>query len=130
MQGAEYRVLGPLEVFFNGAPVAVPAGKGRVLLATLLLRPNQFVSADELVERLWNGSPPSVDRAAKTLQMTVLRLRQALGPANCISTSANGYLAGVENLDLLRFRSLATPSRTRRWRCGAARSSETSPRRR
>jgi DNA-binding SARP family transcriptional activator len=107
VQGAEYRVLGPLEVFFNGAPVAVPAGKGRVLLATLLLRPNQFVSADELVERLWNGSPPSVDRAAKTLQMTVLRLRQALGPANCISTSANGYLAGVENLDLQRFRSLA-----------------------
>ncbi|GAB2852825.1 BTAD domain-containing putative transcriptional regulator [Lentzea nigeriaca] len=100
-------MLGPLEVLFNGKPIVVPAGKGRVLLATLLLRPNQFVSVDELVERLWDGSPPSIDRAAKTLQMTVTRLRQALGPANCVSTTTNGYLAKVENLDLLHFRSLA-----------------------
>jgi hypothetical protein len=36
---------------------------------------------DELLERLWDGSPPSIDRAAKTLRMTVARLRQALGSA-------------------------------------------------
>ncbi|MFD9699158.1 BTAD domain-containing putative transcriptional regulator [Lentzea sp. NPDC059081] len=107
MLGAEYRVLGPLEVRFDGEPIAVPAGKGRVLLATLLLRPNQFVSVDELVERLWEGAPSSIDRAAKTLQMTVARLRQSLGPANCVVTTTNGYLAQVENLDLLRFRALA-----------------------
>ncbi|HUQ57880.1 AfsR/SARP family transcriptional regulator [Lentzea sp.] len=107
MQGAEYRVLGPLEVRFDGDPVVVPAGKGRVLLATLLLRPDEFVSVDELVERLWEGSPPSADRAAKTLHMTVARLRQALGPANCVVTGRNGYLGEVGNLDLLRFRALA-----------------------
>lgn len=45
-------MLGPLEVFFDGKPVSVPAGKGRVLPATLLLRLNQFVSVDELVERM------------------------------------------------------------------------------
>jgi DNA-binding SARP family transcriptional activator len=71
------------------------------------LRPNQFVSSDELVERLWEGSPLSRDRATKTLHMTVVRLRQALGPASCVSTTTNGYLAEVVNLDLLRFRSLA-----------------------
>ncbi|ANZ37627.1 hypothetical protein BBK82_17785 [Lentzea guizhouensis] len=107
MPDAEYRVLGPLEVRFDGVPVTVPAGKGRVLLATLLLRPNRSVSVDELVERLWDGSPPLIDRAAKTLQMVVVRLRQALGPANCVSTTTNGYLAEVDNLDLLRFRALA-----------------------
>ncbi|NKE61926.1 tetratricopeptide repeat protein [Lentzea sp. PSKA42] len=107
MLGAEYRVLGPLEVLFNGEPVVVPAGNGRALLATLLLRPNQFVSVDELVDRLWDGSPPSLDRATKTLHMTVTRLRRALGPANCVSTTTNGYLAEVENLDLLRFRALS-----------------------
>ncbi len=100
-------MLGPLQVLFDGAQIPVPAGKGRVLLATLLLRPNQFVSVDELVERLWEDSPPSADRATKTLHTTVARLRQSLGPANCVSTSTNGYLAEVENLDLLRFRSLA-----------------------
>ncbi|PWK90018.1 DNA-binding SARP family transcriptional activator [Lentzea atacamensis] len=107
MRGAEYRVLGPLEVLFNGEPIAVPAGRGRALLATLLMRPNQFVSSDELVDRLWEGSPLSADRATKTLHMTVARLRQALGPANCVSTTTNGYLAEVGNLDLLRFRALA-----------------------
>jgi len=35
----EFRVLGPLEVLLDGEPVSVPAGRGRVLLATLLLRP-------------------------------------------------------------------------------------------
>ncbi|SFR09039.1 DNA-binding transcriptional activator of the SARP family [Lentzea waywayandensis] len=102
----EFRVLGPLEVLADGEPVPVPAGRGRVLLATLLLRPNRFVSVDELVDRLWDGEPPTADRAHKTLQTTVLRLRQALGAANRVRTTAGGYLVEVtpEELDLLRFR--------------------------
>ncbi|RAS68755.1 hypothetical protein C8D87_102828 [Lentzea atacamensis] len=54
---------------FTGAPVAVPAGLRRVLLATLLLRANELVSTDEIVERLWDGTPLSLDRAGKTVQM-------------------------------------------------------------
>ncbi|USX50722.1 BTAD domain-containing putative transcriptional regulator [Lentzea sp. HUAS12] len=102
----EFRVLGPLEVLADGEPVAVPAGRGRLLLATLLLRPNRFVSVDELVERLWEGEPPTADRAHRTLQTVVLRLRQALGAASRVRTAAGGYLAEVtpEELDLLRFR--------------------------
>ncbi|MFJ5989835.1 BTAD domain-containing putative transcriptional regulator [Lentzea sp. NPDC092896] len=106
---AEYRVLGPLEVLLDGEPVAVPAGRGRVLLATLLLRANEFVSVDELVERVWDGEPPAAGRAHKTLQTVVLRLRQSLGAANCVRTSSNGYLAEAApgQLDLARFRELA-----------------------
>ncbi|MFD4670908.1 BTAD domain-containing putative transcriptional regulator [Lentzea sp. NPDC058450] len=105
----EYRVLGPLEVVLDGELVAVPAGRGRVLLATLLLRANEFVSADELVERVWDGDAPDPERARKTLQTVVLRLRQSLGAANCVRTSARGYLAevGPDQLDLARFRLLA-----------------------
>ncbi|MFS8101409.1 winged helix-turn-helix domain-containing protein [Lentzea alba] len=104
----EYRILGPLEVLLDGRPVALPAGRGRVLLATLLLRPNRFVSVHELVERVWDGAPPDLDRAHKTLHMTVTRLRQALGAANCVRTETGGYLADVlpEQLDLTRFRAL------------------------
>ncbi|HEX7303543.1 AfsR/SARP family transcriptional regulator [Lentzea sp.] len=104
----EYRVLGPLEVLLDGVPVTVPAGRCRVLLATLLLRANRFVSVDELVDVVWDGAPPSADRADKTLQMVVARLRQALGPANCVQTARSGYRASVDAslLDLLRFRSL------------------------
>ncbi|MEU3645517.1 BTAD domain-containing putative transcriptional regulator [Lentzea sp. NPDC034063] len=105
---AEYRVLGPLEVLLDGEQVGVPAGRGRVLLATLLLRANEFVSVHELVERVWDGEPPALDRARKTLQTVVMRLRQSLGAANCVVTSSHGYLAEVdpEQLDLARFRRL------------------------
>ena len=104
----EYRVLGPLEVLADGEPVAVPAGRCHVLLATLLLRPNQLVPVDELVDRVWEGEPPSADRAHKTLQMVVRRVRVALGGADCVRTRPGGYLAAVEpdQLDLLRFRAL------------------------
>ncbi|MET9631570.1 BTAD domain-containing putative transcriptional regulator [Lentzea sp. NPDC006480] len=102
----EYRVLGPLEVLHDGAPVVVPAGRCRVLLATLLLRANEFVPTAEIVERLWDGTPPTRDRARKTVHMIVTRLRQALGPASCVRTGTGGYAAVVEpgQLDLLRFR--------------------------
>ncbi|MET9631566.1 BTAD domain-containing putative transcriptional regulator [Lentzea sp. NPDC006480] len=108
----EFRVLGPLEVLLDGEPVDVPAGRGRVLLATLLLRPNQFVSVDELIERLWDGEPPTVDRAHKTLQMVVTRLRQSLGAANRVRTAGGGYRVEIDQdeLDLLRFRALAGSS--------------------
>ncbi|MGW6933434.1 BTAD domain-containing putative transcriptional regulator [Lentzea sp. NPDC054927] len=104
----EYRVLGPLEVLADGEPVAVPAGRGRVLLATLLLRANEFVPVDELVEQVWDGEPPAPGRAHKTLQMVVARLRQSLGAANCVRTSSRGYSAEVapDQLDLTRFRRL------------------------
>ncbi|MET9228739.1 BTAD domain-containing putative transcriptional regulator [Lentzea sp. NPDC003310] len=102
----EYRVLGPLEVLLDGVAVNVPAGRCRVLLATLLLHANEPVSTREIVERLWDGTPPSADRAGKTVYMVVTRLRQALGPASCVRTCAGGYTASVEpdQLDLLRFR--------------------------
>lgn len=93
-----------------------------MLLATLLLRPNRFVSVDELVGRLWEGEPTTVDRAHKTLQMTVLRLRQALGAANRVRTTPGGYLVEVrpDELDLLRFRELVRAgdfaAATRLWR--------------
>ncbi|MFD4676296.1 BTAD domain-containing putative transcriptional regulator [Lentzea sp. NPDC058450] len=106
---AEYRVLGPLEVLLDGEPVAVPSGRCHLLLAALLLRPNQLVPVHELVDRLWDGSPPNVDRAHKTLHMVVRRLRVALGEADCVQTRTGGYTAVVEpdQVDLLRFRALA-----------------------
>ncbi|MEU3648096.1 NB-ARC domain-containing protein [Lentzea sp. NPDC034063] len=101
-----YRVLGALEVTLDGAEVPVPVGRCRVLLAGLLLRPNQFVSVDELAELVWNGAPPV--RAKQSLHQVVRLLRVALGEADCVRTLSGGYEARVEpeELDLLRFREL------------------------
>ncbi|MGW4114161.1 BTAD domain-containing putative transcriptional regulator [Actinosynnema sp. NPDC004786] len=107
-----FAVLGPLEVWRGGERVAVPAGRVRVLLATLLLRANRTVSVDDLVERLWDDVP-NPRRVRATLQMVVTRLRQALGDANVVRTRTNGYLADVPPgaLDLHRFRDLADRGR-------------------
>jgi DNA-binding SARP family transcriptional activator len=98
-----------LEVLLDGEPVTVPAGRCQVLLAALLLRANRFVPVDELIDLVWDGTPPRLDRAKATLQMVVRRLRVALGEADCVRSAPGGYLAVVEpdQLDLLRFRALA-----------------------
>ncbi|MFD7653034.1 BTAD domain-containing putative transcriptional regulator [Actinosynnema sp. NPDC059797] len=87
----------------------LPAGRGRVLLAALLLHAGEVVSADRLVEWLWDGEPPNPRRARATLQMVVRRLRQALGEANVVRTADAGYVADVPpgSLDLHRYRELA-----------------------
>ncbi|PSL54749.1 DNA-binding SARP family transcriptional activator [Saccharothrix carnea] len=104
-----FNVLGPLEVWHGDVLVPVPAGRARLLLAVLLLDANRPVPADDLVDRLWDGRVPNPDRAKATLQMVVRRLRQALGEANVVRTTTNGYLAEVppDALDLTRFRDLA-----------------------
>ncbi|ONI83930.1 hypothetical protein ALI22I_36520 [Saccharothrix sp. ALI-22-I] len=104
-----FNVLGPLEAWHDGVRITIPAGRARVLLATLLLRANQPVPVDALVDRLWEGGAPNPDRVKATLQMVVRRLRQALGDANVVRTTTNGYVADVDPqaLDLHRFRKLA-----------------------
>ncbi|PSL54753.1 DNA-binding SARP family transcriptional activator [Saccharothrix carnea] len=108
-----FAVLGPLEVWRGDEPVAVPAGRGRALLAALLLRAGQVVTVDELVERLWDGDQPNPQRAKATLHMVVARLRQALGDPTVVRTATHGYLVDVVPgaLDLHEFRDLAARGR-------------------
>jgi DNA-binding SARP family transcriptional activator len=103
MAGAwTFGLLGELEISKDGGPVPLRTGKLRVLLATLLLRANRTVSADELIERLWGDAAP--DKAWTTAQAYVMRLRQALGDdTRLIQTRPGGYLIGIDahQLDLL-----------------------------
>ena len=55
----EFRILGPIEVTEENRPVALGAAKQRALLALLLLRANEVVSSDRLVEELWGERPPA-----------------------------------------------------------------------
>jgi DNA-binding SARP family transcriptional activator len=106
-----FGVLGPLQV--NGQDVAV-AGKQRVVLATLLLRANQIVPVDALIDALWDGAPPASARV--TVQGYVRRLRQGLvgGAGERIVTRDPGYLIGVADgeLDLDAFTALCAGART------------------
>jgi DNA-binding SARP family transcriptional activator len=59
------------------------------LLGLLALRAGADVTADRLVEELWQGRPP--DAAAATLQSHVARLRRALGVPAAVETRPAGY---------------------------------------
>ena len=110
----DFRILGPLEVHHDGRLLPLGGRRQRALLALLLLHANQVVSSDRLVEELWeDGAPP--EDAARTLQVTVSRLRKSLEPARArgavsslLETRAPGYRVSLEpqSLDLHRFQAL------------------------
>src|SRR6266511_5404987 len=79
MAGAtfEFRLLGPFEVESDGRDLTPSRPKRRALLAALLLRANEVVSTDDLIEIVWADSPPPSSQVA--LQGHVSALRKALG---------------------------------------------------
>ncbi len=90
MSNLRFRMLGPVEVERDGQPIAVAGRQQRVVLALLLIHANQPVSADRLVEELWGAPTPA--RALKRLQLTITRLRKALGRGErALETVAGGY---------------------------------------
>ena len=89
----QYRILGPLEVIGPNGPLPLGGPKQRALLALLLLRANEVVATDALIDRLWGERPPAT--AAKVLQVQVWRLRKALGN-DALATRAPGYVLHVD----------------------------------
>ncbi|CAM4011557.1 BTAD domain-containing putative transcriptional regulator [Kibdelosporangium persicum] len=114
-----FGVLGPLEVWTaDGRPVRVPELKVRGLLAALLVRAGQPVSADQLVEDLWGADPPG--KPGGVLRSKVSQLRRALAAAEPDARSlvvhrAPGYLVKVGSdgaeTDAQQFQQLVTRAR-------------------
>ena len=55
----EFRLLGALEVSRGGARVALAGERQRELLAMLLLRANELVTTEQLVDELFAGGSPA-----------------------------------------------------------------------
>jgi DNA-binding SARP family transcriptional activator len=103
----EFRILGPLEVWHNGQPVAVVGARQRELLAILLLHAGQVVSTDQLMDALWGERQPAAGVTA--LRVRVSQLRKALRDGErVLVTRPPGYALLVEGdrLDLRRFERL------------------------
>src|SRR3954469_369619 len=103
----EFRVLGTLEVLDNGGhPVELRGAKLRTLLAALLLRAGQPVSADRLADLLWGETPPS--GAANALQAQISKLRRLLVEAP-VEGRDGGYALAIDSgqIDSERFTGLA-----------------------
>ncbi|WP_405697834.1 BTAD domain-containing putative transcriptional regulator [Streptomyces sp. NBC_01185] len=92
------------------AVVRLGGPKQRTVLAALLLSPNNVVSEDQLVDILWEGSPPSSARGQ--LQVRISELRKLVG-RSVIVRRAPGYLIEVRDgeLDLDVFESTVARAR-------------------
>jgi DNA-binding SARP family transcriptional activator len=89
----------------ENAPLTLGGPKQRALLALLLLRTNDVVAREALIDSLWGSEPPR--SAVQSLQVYVHGLRQVLG-ADRIETRGSGYRLPVEEreLDVARFERL------------------------
>ncbi|TLP54018.1 AfsR/SARP family transcriptional regulator [Microbispora triticiradicis] len=104
-----YELLGPLRLV-DEATHTISAPKVETLLAALLIRANQPISTDELLDELWGNEPPKRARAALHVYISHLR-KNFVQPAvdgAAIRTHAQGYLLEVDqgSVDVFHLKSL------------------------
>ncbi|MFW6090648.1 MAG: BTAD domain-containing putative transcriptional regulator [Actinomycetota bacterium] len=107
----DFRVLGPLELSRDGTPVRLSSRMQRRFLAMLLIHAGDPVSADRMIDVLWDGEPPP--SAWGGLQAYVSRLRRALADGGEIVSDEHGYRLRVpdERIDARRFERLTAAAR-------------------
>ena len=91
--------------------LSIGAGRQRALLILLLLRANEPVTSDRLVEELWGESPPAT--AHKMLHNQVSALRRELGANGRLETQGSAYRLEVHpgELDIAVFEELVARGR-------------------
>ncbi|TCO62352.1 AfsR/SARP family transcriptional regulator [Actinocrispum wychmicini] len=92
------RLLGPLELVVDRLTVDVGGPRQRVVLAMLALNANRVTTVDQLVDAIWDTSPPSTARAQ--IQTCVSALRKLIGASTYIRTRPAGYLLEITGDDL------------------------------
>jgi YVTN family beta-propeller protein len=112
-----FRILGPLEVENGSQSLRLGGHQQRALLALLLLRANEVVPVDEIIEGLWGAEAPA--SATKSVHALISKLRGRLegeaadsasgetGENGVLLTRPHGYVLTVSDgeLDLHRFQS-------------------------
>ncbi|TMR02601.1 AfsR/SARP family transcriptional regulator [Actinomadura soli] len=105
-----FAILGSFEIFNESGVCELTAPKLRQVLALLLVRRNQLVTLETVVEELWGADPPK--SAQTTAQTYIYQLRktiesEGLAPDSreLLVTRPSGYMLRVEptELDLFVF---------------------------
>jgi DNA-binding SARP family transcriptional activator len=63
---AEFRLLGPLEVYENGVPLSLGGRRQRAVLAALLLRANATATVGYLASAVWETPPVAPESNIRT----------------------------------------------------------------
>lgn len=107
MTALRFQLLGTIEAFADGTPLALGGPKQKALLATLLLADRRSVSVDQLTEAVWGDEPPV--GATATLRVLVSNLRRILCPGepDGIRFDGHGYsLRCQHEIDVIEFEEL------------------------
>ncbi|MCI0632580.1 MAG: protein kinase [Actinobacteria bacterium] len=106
----QFKILGHIEVDDDGGPIGLGGPKQRTVLAHLLLRANQVVPTDVLIDEVWGEEPPGNPR--NTLQTYISHLRKAIGRER-IDGRSGGYVLHAEpdEVDASRFEALMREAR-------------------
>ncbi|MCG5212692.1 tetratricopeptide repeat protein [Streptosporangium sp. KLBMP 9127] len=110
----DFRILGPIELWAQERRHNIGWAKERHILASLLLTPGKPVSAESLVNRLWDDNPPTNARDLLNSQVSRLRARlHAIGEAAHLRNRSGAYVLETdqENVDYHRFRRLRAQAR-------------------
>ena len=142
----QFHALGGLTITDNGDEVSIGGPRQRRLLAMLLIHRNAVVSVDRLADAVFAGEPTPA--ASTTLRSYVARIRRVVdgnGSAPTVVTQAPGYVLRLpdEAFDVACFERLVADAGSRlgarrrrrrvvgacarRWRCGAATPTPSSP---
>ena len=106
----EVGLLGSVEVRASGAVVPITGAKLKAIVALLALSSPHPVSADRLIDEVWEHDLPG--NPANSLHAQVSSLRRLLG-RNAIERRGQGYLlaVGPDDVDAIRFERLVRAGR-------------------
>ena len=116
----EFRLLGPLEVVRGGERLALGGVRQRAVLVVLVLRANEVVGTERLIDAVWGDEAPLT--AAKIVHNNVSQLRKLLEPDalrdgrhayELLVRHRRGYELRIdrEQVDAVRFEGLAEEGR-------------------
>ncbi|MFD0349015.1 BTAD domain-containing putative transcriptional regulator [Kitasatospora aburaviensis] len=116
-----FQVLGPVQAWLDGKPLALGSPQQQAVLTTLLLHAGRPVTTQDLVDGLWGDRPPA--QAVAALRTYVSRLRSVIeprrevrAPAELLVSVADGYALHVprDAVDVTVFEKLAAEAATAR----------------
>ncbi|PRY35773.1 AfsR/SARP family transcriptional regulator [Umezawaea tangerina] len=108
------RLLGPVELVLDRRSLDLGGPRQRIVLSMLGLNANRVVPVDQLVDAVWDRSPPSTARGQVQICISALRRIFAdAGQGDAIKTRPPGYLLEIapSELDSLEFTALVTAAR-------------------
>lgn len=115
LEPIQLRLLGPLELVVGRSKINIAGHRQRVVLAMLALNANRVTPVSDLIEAIWDISPPRTARAQ--IQTCVSGLRKVLsdsGYPKVIGSRAPGYVLKVsaDDLDSEQFANLVAGARS------------------